>query len=169
MNYSCYLDDLIRFNEELVLEKLKNFKPLKYNKFYWWRMYDDNHNPLSNKSPLEKRIKNGDFNEPSYKWQAQLALLIARKKLDLSKDNYTTQMEKTSIDLSRYRKLMDDHYKEEQKRLDDLKKSFLQSFQIQEDILDDYLIKWGGDILSLYNMFKSSIRTTPKENRKINK
>ena len=48
-------------SKEVILKKLSNYTPLKYNQFYWWRNWGPKNKPLFNSRPLLDRIKNGDL------------------------------------------------------------------------------------------------------------
>lgn len=166
---NCYLDDFIKYPEELVQSKITLLKPIKYNKFRWWRLYDDDHESLSKKEPLENRVLNNDFEPSTFIWQAQYVLIQARKKLNLKKDTLSEQVEKTSLDLARYRKLMEDHEREESKRLEDFMEAFKETFDIPQETLDEKLSLWFGDIKGFYYFMSNQYSFSSKENRKLNK
>ena len=46
-------------NEDLVLQEISKLRPLNYNRFMWWRRFDQKKRPLENKAPLLDKIKNG--------------------------------------------------------------------------------------------------------------
>jgi hypothetical protein len=110
---------------------------------------------------------NGDFNPSSYYWQAQLVLYNAKDKIDLTKDDHQSQMEKLSVDLARYKKLMEDFEKEENNRLEALYDAFKKSFNISHEELEIKFLNWPDDILSFYNHACNFIKKTTPENRKV--
>lgn len=165
----CYLDNFIKYSEDEVQKRISKLKPLKYNKFFWWRLFTDNHEPLGKRAPLKDRIINGDFDEPTFKWQAQWVLINARKKLNFHRDTYRDHIEKTSLDFARFKKLMQDYEKEEQKRLAELLNELKQVFKLTDEQFEYHLDKWKGDTLSFYEYLYKIFPTSAKENRKENK
>lgn len=165
--YSFIKESSIKHNKDVVIKHIKPLTPLNYNKFMWWRTHTDRNIPLSKKSPLKERILNGDFNPSSYYWQAQLVLYNAKDKIDLTKDDHQSQMEKLSVDLARYKKLMEDFEKEENNRLEALYDAFKKAFNISHEELEIKFLNWPDDILSFYNHNCNYIKKTTPENRKV--
>jgi len=148
------------------MEHIKKLQPLNYNKFMWWRTHTDKVVPLGKRAPLKERILNGDFNPSSFFWQAQLALYMAKDKLDLTKHDARYQIELCAVDFARYKRLMEDFEKEETARMSALYEGFTDAFQITREELEEEFLKWPGDILSFYYKAENFFRTTPAENRK---
>ena len=90
MPFSCFLDSFIKHPEEVVAKEISKLQPLNYNQFMWWRTHTDKIKPLGKRYPLKDRILNGDFEFSSFYWQAQLAAINAKAKLDLDKDDHQT-------------------------------------------------------------------------------
>lgn len=167
--YNFIRESNIRFSKEIVDKHIKKLKPLKYNKFMWWRTHTDNITPLGKRAPLKDRILNGDFDPSSYFWQAQLSLYTALDKIDLAKHDQHRQMEILAVDLARYKRLIQDYEKEEPARLEALYDAFTSAFQVTRDKLEEELIQWPGDILGFYEYCCMFMRNTPAENRKNNR
>ena len=166
MHFNCFLDSFITQPEEVVEQELSKLQPLNYNKFMWWRTHAQKGRPLGKRAPLLDRIKNGDFDFSCYYWQAQSAAIQARKKLDLTTDDYQKQYEKTMVDVARYRRLLADYEKEENDRLEAIYDAFTTAFKITKDELIDELCNWPGDLLSYYEFCNEFKHATPAENRK---
>lgn len=166
MPFSFIRETVLKHDRDTVESILSRYQPLNYNRFRWWRTHTDNITPLGKRAPLKDRIINGDFNESTYFWQAQLALHNAKDKVDLSKHNHSDQLEILAVDLARYKRLMEDHEKEEGGRLEDLYDAFTAHFQITRQELIDELCEWNMDLLSYYNYCNEFKRTTPYANRK---
>jgi hypothetical protein len=166
MHFNCFLDTFIKQPEEVVAKELSKLQPLNYNKFMWWRTHTQKGHPLGRRSPLKARIINGDFNFSCYYWQAQNTVIQARKKLDLTKDDSQTQYEKVTMEVARYRRLMEDFNKEESARIEELITAFTSSFKITEDEFFDRLSNWAGDLLSFYESLEEFGQPTPVEIRK---
>ena len=156
----------IRHSREVVMEHINKLQPLNYNKFMWWRTHTDKVVPLGKRAMLKERILNGDFNPSSFFWQAQLALYMAKDKLDLTKHDVRYQIEICAVDFARHKRLMEDFEKEETNRMEALYEAFTSAFQITKEELEEEFLRWPGDILSFYYKAENFFRTTPAENRK---
>ena len=166
MPFSFIRDQVISQPRDVVESNLSRYQPLNYNRFRWWRSHTDNITPLGKRAHLRDRIINGDFNESTYFWQAQLALHNAKDKVDLNKHNHSDQLEILSVDLARYKRLMEDYEKEETARLEALYDAFTSHFQMNREELENELCEWSMDLLSYYNYCNETKRTTPYANRK---
>jgi len=164
--YSFIKEGSIRHSREVVMKNIKKLQPLNYNKFMWWRTHTDKVVPLGKRAPLKERILNGDFNPSSFFWQAQLALYMAKDKLDLTKHDVRYQIEICAVDFARHKRLMEDFEKEETNRMEALYEAFTSAFQITKEELEEEFLRWPGDILSFYYKAENFFRTTPAENRK---
>ena len=133
----------------------------------WWRTHCDKTEPLSKRVPLRDRIVNGDFDFSSYYWQAQSAAIVGRNKLDLTKDDYRDQIDKTTIDIARYRRLVMDFEKEEGNRIQEFIESFTKAFNLTREEIYTELETWGGDMLGFYNYLSTGYPLSPYESRKI--
>jgi hypothetical protein len=167
--YNFIREGNIKFSKEDVDKHIKKLKPLKYNKFMWWRTHTDNITPLGKRAALKDRILNGDFDPSSYFWQAQLSLYTALDKIDLTKHDQHRQMEILAVDLARYKRLIQDYEKEEPARLEALYDAFISAFQLTREELEEKIMQHPGDILSFYEYCCMFMRTTPSENRKNNR
>jgi isochorismate synthase EntC len=156
----------IRHSREVVMEHINKLQPLNYNKFMWWRTHTDKVVPLGKRAMLKDRILNGDFNPSSFFWQAQLALYMAKDKLDLTKHDVRYQIEICAVDFARHKRLMEDFEKEETNRMEALYDAFTSAYQITKEELEEEFLRWPGDILSFYYKAENFFRTTPAENRK---
>ena len=83
MPFKFIREQSIKHSRDVVEQNLARYQPLNYNRFMWWRSHTDGITPLSKRATLKERITNGDFNESSYFWQAQLALHNAKDKINL--------------------------------------------------------------------------------------
>jgi len=148
------------------MEHIKKLQPLKYNKFMWWRTHTDKVVPLGKRALLKDRILNGDFNPSSYFWQAQLALYVAKDKLDLTKHDTRYQLDLAGVDFQRHKKLMEDFEKEEKNRMFALYEAFTSEYNITKEELEEHFLKWHGDIMSFYYYAEEFLYKTPASNRK---
>ena len=156
----------IRHSRDVVEQNLARYQPLNYNRFMWWRSHTDGITPLSKRATLKERITNGDFNESSYFWQAQLALHNAKDKINLNKHNHPDQLEILAVDLSRYKRLMEDFNKEDNVRLEALYDAFISTFKMTRTEFINEICEWSGDLLSYYKHCMEFKYETPASIRK---
>ena len=150
MPFKFIREQSIKHSRDVVEQNLARYQPLNYNRFMWWRSHTDGIIPLSKRATLKERITNGDFNESSYFWQAQLALHNAKDKINLNKHNHPDQLEILAVDLSRYKRLMEDFNKEDNARLEALYDAFISTFNMTRTEFIDEICEWTDDLLSYY-------------------
>ena len=160
MPFSFIREEVLRHDRDVVDANLSRYQPLNYNRFMWWRSHTDGIKPLGKRATLKARIENGDFNESSYFMQAQLALHNAKDKVNLNHHNHSDQLDILSVDLARYKRLMEDYEKEENARLEALYDAFTSCFLITRQELIDELCEWNMDLLDYYNYCKEFKRIT---------
>ena len=166
MPFSFIREENLRHSREVVEQNLARYQPLNYNRFMWWRSHTDGITPLSKRATLKERISNGDFNESSYFWQAQLALYNAKDKINLNKHNHSDQLEILAVDLSRYKRLMEDFNKEDNVRLEALYDAFISTFKMTRTEFINEICEWSGDLLSYYKHCMEFKYETPASIRK---
>src|SRR5210317_1435986 len=99
-------------NEDLVLEEVSKLRPLKYNKFQWWRRFAAPNKPLEDKAPLIDKIKNGDLEFSNYFWQALYTELELNAKREEVRDGMEW-IETTQVDRARRKRLWEDFERDE--------------------------------------------------------
>ena len=166
MRFSFIREAVLRHDRDVVEANLSRYQPLNYNRFRWWRSHTDGVKPLSKRATLKARIQNGDFNESTYYWQAQLALHNAKDKVDLNRHDHSDQLEILAVDLARYKRLMEDYWKEETARLEALYEAFTKTFNITHTELEEELCNWPGELLSYYKYCMEFKYETPYSSRK---
>mgnify|MGYP003118185582 FL=1 len=166
MLFSFMKESNIQHSREVVEQNLARYQPLNYNRFMWWRSYTDGIKPLSKRVTLKERIVNGDFNESSYFMQAQLALHNAKDKVDLNKHNLSDQLDILAMDLTRYKRLMDDFNREDNERLEALYDAFTSTFKMTRNEFIEEICDWPHDLLSYYKFCMEFRYITPAANRK---
>lgn len=166
MRFSFIREAVLTQPLDVVHENLARYQPLNYNRFMWWRSHTDGIKPLSKRAILKDRIINGDFNESSYFMQAQLALHNAKAKVDLNRHDHSDQLDILAVDLARYKRLMEDYWKEETARLEALYEAFTKTFNITRTELEEELCNWPGELLSYYKYCMEFKYETPYAGRK---
>ena len=137
-------------NEDLVLQEISKLRPLNYNRFMWWRRFDQKKRPLDKKAPLLDRIKNGDLEFSHYYWQALYTEIEMNEKRNECIDDQHW-IEQTRVDKQRRRRLYDDFEKDEAEKLATLRKEFSKEFRMTKEDYDNEILKFGGTLLQLYH------------------
>jgi len=128
----------------------KNYYKKKYDRFMWWRSYTLRNNPLSNKHPLRDRILNGDFDLGSYTFEIELVEHSLNEKHQKLGHDEVQLREAVQMDKARRKRLQQDRDKDEVKKLEDLKRAFLDEFKMTEKQYEREVIKPNKDIISFY-------------------
>lgn len=138
---------------ETMLSKDYFKKP--YDRFMWWRGYTPKNKPLPKKSPLIDRLLNGDFNMGPYLMEVELVYhtmndkYLAARTSDGQVDHGKWHAE-TSIDRARKKRLIEDHEKEEMRKLIELKTEFLSVFKMSGDEYDIEVSRTEGGLVDFY-------------------
>lgn len=135
-----------RHSREFVEQNLLVCQRIKYNRFHWWRNWKvrDSLSPMS--SPLSK-IQNGDFDHSPYYWMAQYALYELEDRLTGTEKDHDVR----GLYMEKYRRLMEDYYKDEAKRLEQIVKDFTRSFKISKPDLETLMEAFDGTLEDLYH------------------
>lgn len=136
-------------NEDLVLEEISKLRPLKYNKFQWWRRFASPNKPLEDKAPLIDKIKNGDLEFSNYFWQALYTELELNAKREEARDGIEW-IETTQVDRARRKRLWEDFERDETKKLEYIKKQFIKVFKMTAEDYEDQLERIDGTLEDLY-------------------
>ena len=104
----------------------------------WWRSYTPKNKPLGIKASLIDRIINGDFEAGPFLLEVELVHHTINEKFKALIGNdgevdYGKYSVETSIDRARKKRLLEDHDKDEFRKLDDLRKLFKKEFKITEE------------------------------------
>ena len=112
----------------------KNFYKKPYDRFMWWRGYVPKSKPLHSRVPFRDRLLNGDFDVPSFLYEAQMVEHKMNEKwLQYGYKDNGRYHEDTSLDRARRKRLLEDHSKEEVKRLQELEKGFVSEFKMTKE------------------------------------
>jgi len=139
-------------DENLILKNVNKLRPIRMNRWFWWRKWEYPKKPLHKRKPLLERINNGDFDFSHYFWQAQYSLLQLNKIHKESKD-LETYIENSSVEKSRYNRLMKDYYKDEDEKLQYLYKSFEESFIPRMEETKEIINNFDGSLNELYQYY----------------
>lgn len=138
------------FPKPYIQSQLSKLRKLNYNQFRWWRMYDNPNPPLPNKSSLIDKIKNGDFDYPHYKLQAELVEHELNELSQKCGGNNELFDEKSSLLRAKRKRLLDDFEKEENEKLRALNKEFTKNFTATEEQVIEEMLKFIGTLEEFY-------------------
>ena len=145
-------------SKEFLQEQVGHLKPLKYNKFQWWRNYLFPE-PLSDTQPLLNRIINGDFDVSPYYWIAQMAIHEMQDKIDATRC-LEKKRDLQSFYNEKYRRLIQDYEKDEAKRMTSLKKAFIKRFKLTEEELQEEMENCVGSLEEMYYIIEEKYKKT---------
>ena len=137
-------------NEDFVLKEIDKLQPLNYNRFKWWRRFTQFKTPLNNSTPLLDKIKNGDLNFSHYWWQIKFTEMEINTKSDSILDNQNF-LEQSKMDRVRRGRLIDDFEKDENGKLDYIRKEFSKEFRMTVEDYDNIIIEFDGTLEQFYN------------------
>lgn len=120
------------------LEKFfaKNYYKKPYDRFMWWRSYTPKNKPLHPRQPLIDRLINGDFDVAPFRFEAEIVEHRLNAKWVELRNDPGRYVEEARMDIARRKRLMEDYEKEETKRLDELKRLFIQTFKMTREDYD---------------------------------
>jgi|TARA_B100000768_G_scaffold43912_1_gene42695 hypothetical protein len=145
----------------------QNYQQINYNRFMWWRWYQDKNKPLGYKADFRDKIFNGDFDPSCYMWQVYLCEHMLN---DLQEEASDGQLDHTSEKVrllkARRKRLQEDHEKDENGKLDSLWTHFQKHFDITKKQAEEEAIKCRGEIIDLYYIIEDKYRKQIKVSRR---
>ena len=148
-----YQNALCLLDREDVEEKIAHLYPKKYNRFQWWRRYHDMQE-LDVKAPILQKILNGDYDYPTYFYQAQHEVYRMYDQIK-NVPHPEDRVDKINLSMERYRRLMEDSQKEEDKRFNAVKKRLSKELNIDKDELEEIMSEFDGTLEELYFYLKN--------------
>ena len=145
-----------KWSKEWIEKKLsKDYFKKPYDRFMWWRSYTPKNKPLTNRHPLRDRIANGDFESGPYLFEVELVYHTMNEKYMQSftpkgEIDYSLYTQNTSIDRARKKRLLEDHEKEESRKLQELRTDVLKEFRMTGEQYDQEVVESSGTILDFY-------------------
>jgi hypothetical protein len=147
--------------EQLLGTKLKGLRKLNYNPFTWWRMYESTNKPLSSRAHISDKIKNGDYDYPHWKYQAELCEHDLNDMWQKMSPDYAKWVEESSLMRARRKRLIEDHEKEENKKLEELVREFTRYYRVTKEQVLDLMLEWEGDLYGFYQFMDDQYRIKP--------
>jgi len=157
----------VPFSKKKITKHLnKNYKKVNYNKFRWWRWYQDKNIPLPYMSDFRDKIFNGDFDPSCYQWQAWLC---EHDLNDLHEECYPDiqkYLEKSKILSARRKRLLEDYERDEKEKLRSLFRHFSKKFNITRREAKEEALECRGEIIDLYYIIEDKYKKQIKVSRK---
>lgn len=151
----------------ILKEKLQPLRKLSYNKFRWWRMYDDPRKPLPNKSSFLDKILNGEYDYSHYSYQAQLCEHELNQMWLDCKSDMQLFNEKSSVLRARRKRLLGDFEKDENEKLKKIFKEFSKNFKVSDEELATTIERdFDGTLEELYHYMGVRFQSLPSKPQK---
>jgi len=147
---------------KLVLREIKKLQPLNYNQFFWWRRFTTKTKPLPHNASFFDKIKNGDYEASHYYWQAKYCEMEINEKVEECNNDTQKFLEKHSVDLARRKKLWEDFEKDENIKLEEIKKNFISEFEMTGDDYENEVIEFGDTLENFYIHIRKTFETRLK-------
>ena len=144
----------------------KNYQKINYNKFRWWRWYQDKNSPLPYKADFRDKIFNGDFDPSGYQWQAWLCEHEMDKVQEECGVDIQKYLEKTKLLGARRKRLLEDYERDETEKLRSLFRHFSKHFNITIEEAKEEALKCCGAIIDLYYIIEDKYRKQIKVSRR---
>jgi len=145
-----------RWSKQWIETKLKkNYFKKPYDRFMWWRSYTPKNKPLGHKAPLIDRLLNGDFDPGPYLLEVELVYHTMNEKFKslICSDgevDYGKYIDETSIDKARKKRLIEDHEKEELRKLTDLKNLLKKQFRLSDEEYEKEITRGSDTLVNFY-------------------
>jgi len=110
----------------------------------WWRGYVTKKKPLFPQAFFKDKVENGDYDYPHYRYEAELVEHKLREAY-LNRIDIVQFNESQSLNMARRKRLLEDHEKEENKRLEALYKECYRTFRITKERVEEEIMNLDGD------------------------
>jgi len=141
-------------SKKTILRQLSKAKKINYNRFRWWRWYENKNTPLPSSACFRDKITNGDFDYSCYQWQAYLCELELNVLMEECYPDIQRYNEKSSLLRARRKKLLEDYERDEKDRLESLVGNFKKHFHITREEIEEEALQCTGEIIDLYYQIK---------------
>lgn len=153
-------------NPDYIKRKISELQPLNYNRFFWWRRFDNPNKPLPQGASFLDRIKNKEFEYSHYYYQACYCEIEINAKYEEYNNDMQKLLENHKIDFERRKRLWEDFEKNENSLLEELKKNFLSHFIMSEKEYEDLVVNFEDTIEELYYYVRKTFDHSVKPRKK---
>ena len=134
------------------------YQKINYNKFRWWRWYQDKNSPLGYKADFRDKIFNGDFDPSCYQLQAWLCEHMLNDLQKEHKGELDYSSEKVRLLKARRKRLLEDYEKDENSKIESLWSHFIKYFNISKEEVIQEALECRGEIIDLYYIIEDKYR-----------
>jgi len=124
-------------------------------------MYESTNKPLSSRAHISDKIKNGDYDYPHWKYQAELCEHDLNDMWKKMAPDYAKWVEESSLMRARRKRLMEDHEKEENRKLEEIVREFTKYYRVTKEEVIDKMLDWEGDLYGFYQFMDDRYRIKP--------
>jgi hypothetical protein len=134
----------------------------KSTPFYWWRRFPVQ--KYNSRQSLVDRIKAGEFDPSPYIEQSLWEIEWMKQEMEEETSNYINHNSAAFYDevagpiktryMKRFKKLTEDSWADEDKRLSSLIKALRVEFSLPEIFVQDFLSDFDGSVLEAYNSLR---------------
>lgn len=158
--------------EYIEWEKTYNPLPPKpnktYNRFFWWRRYQD-HKPLSKMAPIMDKAKNGDYEMSPFWKQIQYEHWFENQEIKKLQKEYKgspddigwIERDISKLYWARRKRLLIDAEKDEKNRFELLLKDMKKNYGGNDDVIKEMFNNFIGTIPEFIQAYKK-LRNLPK-------
>ena len=138
--------------DKKVLERslAKRYFKKPYDRFMWWRSYTPKNKPLDKRCTFIDKIINGDYDVGPYLKEIELVKHRMNEKWLESVNDWGKWESEVSVDRARMKRLLEDHEKEESRKLDEIKRGFLTTFKITSEQYDKEVVNTSSKDLTAF-------------------
>jgi hypothetical protein len=127
----------------------------------WWRGYVTKQKPLYPQASFKAKVENGDFDYPHYRYEAELVEHKLRHAY-LNRTDIVQFNESQSLNMARRKRLLEDHDKEENKRLEALYKECWRNYRLSKEKVEEEIMNLDGDtVKDLYSVLEEKYGYKP--------
>jgi len=164
-----------KWSKQWIETKLKrDYFKKPYDRFMWWRSYTPKSKPLGYKASFRDKILNGDYECGPYLLEVELVYHTMNEKYkelvgsdgQVDHGRYAAE---TSIDKARKKRLIEDHEKEELRKLTELRTNFVKEFKMSYDDYDKEVTIGSDDLIAFYYKMEDKygkVIKVPKKTKK---
>ncbi len=140
-----------------------NYYKKKYDRFMWWRSYTPRKSPLPANHSLRDRILNGDFDMGPFTFEIELVEHKLNERFLKFYDDPGRLRQEEQLDKARRKRLIEDRDKDEQKKLETLKRDFLREFKMTTKQYEREIASYRGpDLINFYYRMQDKYGTYAK-------
>ena len=129
-------------------ERIEQYQKQNYNPYYWWRRFRSR-DTLHKYTPLEVKIKNGDYEVSDYHWWMKWEDILEQEAVSKIEES-DKQHETRCLFGERRRRLMDDFEKDEVKILEAMYKDFWIELRMTQEEVENEMLQFDGTLSEFY-------------------